>query len=246
MTVDSKKKPVLFDYFKKAANVLLAKYVRTEGQASANLGRNRESFCNEFLINVLPSKLSVKSGEILDSLGNKTGQLDVIILRDDAPALDMGVVNTFLAEGVFCVIEVKSNLTREKLHEAGDSFMKVKNLTINFGASMSSGNKIDRPLRIVFAYEGATWDTLLDEINKNNWEDLFDLICILDRGVLIKAGGLINWDGGKPFSPINGKAASLGLMYFYLVEYGTSFLGRNLKIDPYFQPISGWSTTLDD
>ncbi len=244
MTENIPNKPVLLDYFEKAANVLLAKYDRTEGQASANSGRNRESFCDDFLTNVLPSKLSVKSGEILDSLGAKTGQQDVIILRDDAPALDIGVVNTFLAEGVFCVIEVKSNLTRTKLHDAGESFTKVKNLTINSTTSISSGNRIDRPLRIIFSYEGATWETLLDEIKKNNWADLFDLICILDRGVLIKSGGLINWNGDNPFSAINGKAASLGFMYYYLVVYGTSFLGRTLKIDPYFQPLSGWSTTL--
>lgn len=237
-------KPVLFDYFEKAVNVLLSKYELTKGQSSNNLGKNRESFCHEFLDNVLPSKLNVKSGEILDSLGNRTGQQDIIILRDDAPTLDIGGANTYLAEGVFCVIEIKSNLTREKLHEAGKSFMNVKNLTINTGASMSTGVTIDRPLRIVFAYEGATWETLLDEIKKENWTDLFDLICILDRGTLIKSGrGLLNWEGDHEFSKVDSKASSLGFLYYYLVSFGTSFIGRSISLNPYFQPINGWDNS---
>jgi hypothetical protein len=174
-------------------------------------------------------------------LKNKTGQQDVIILRDDAPALHIGSDDIYLAEGAFSVIEVKSNLTREKLKEAGNGLRKVKDLKINIGAVISSGAKIDRPLRMVFAYEGASWNTLIDEINKNNWNDLFDLICILNKGALIKKGRLLNWENEHEFTVINGKAASLGFMYFYLVSYGSSFLGRNLVLNPYFEPLNLWS-----
>ncbi len=243
MDIDPKNRPILFEYFESTADVLLSEYKRSSQQnASANLGRNRELFCKNFLSKVLPSKLSVKSGEIWDSEKNKTGQQDVIILRDDAPALHIGSDDIYLAEGAFSVIEIKSNLTREKLKEAGNGLLKVKNLKINIGAVISSGAKIDRPLRIVFAYEGATWETLLDEINKNKWEDLFDLICILDKGVLIKKGGLLNWEDENKFKVINGKSASLGLMYFYLVSYGSSFLGRNLILNPYFEPLNLWDS----
>lgn len=243
MEIDPKNRPVLFGYFESTAKVLLAEYERSKHQnASSNLGRNRELFCKEFLSKVLPTKLSVKSGEIWDSLKNKTGQQDVIILRDDAPALHIGSDDIYLAEGTFGVVEVKSNLTREKLKEAGTGLSKVKDLKINSGTVISSGAKIDRPLRMVFAYEGATWETLLDEINTNNWEDLFDLICILNRGVLIKKGGLLNWKNEHKFSVITGKAASLGFMYFYLISYGSSFLGRNLVLNPYFEPLNFWNS----
>lgn len=235
-------RPILFEYFESTAGVLQAEYERSKQQnAAANLGRNREVFSIEFLKKVLPLKFSVRSGEIWDSSKNKTGQLDIIILRDDAPVLNIGSDDVYIAEGTFAVIEIKSNLTRTKLDEAGDSLTKVSNLNINVGAVISSGATIDRPLRIVFAYEGANWDTLLDEINNKGWFDLFDLICILNKGVLIKKGRLINWEGNGEFSIINSKAASLGFLYFYLISYGTSFLGRNLILNPYFEPLSLWN-----
>ena len=102
-------RPLLFPYFNDTAQVLLAEFQRSSQQgASANLGRNREFFCSEFLDKVLPPKLSVKSGEIWDSHGNKTGQLDVIITRADCPCLHVGSDNIYLVEGVFATIEVKA------------------------------------------------------------------------------------------------------------------------------------------
>ena len=147
-------------------------------------------------------------------------------MREDAPVLHIGSDDIYITECTFAVIEIKSNLTRTKLDEAENTLTKVSNLNINVGAVISSGATINRPLRIVFAYEGADWDTLLDEINNKGWADLFDLICILNKGVLIKKGRLINWEGNGEFSIINGKAASLGFLYFYLIFCGTSFLGR--------------------
>lgn len=241
MKIDQKNRPILFEYFESTADVLLSQYKRSSQQnASANLGKNREMFCKQFLNKVLPTKLSIKSGEIWDSVKNKTGQEDIIILRDDAPALHIGSDDIYLAEGTFGVIEIKSNLTRNKLNEAGKSLTKVKDLKINIGTVISSGATINRPLRIIFAYEGATWETLLDEIQKNKWEDLFDLICILDKGILIKKGMLIKWKDEHNFAMIKGKAAALGFMYFYLVCYGSSFLGRNLILNPYFEPLNFW------
>lgn len=235
-------KPILFDYFKSTAEVLLDNYKRSKIQnASTNLGINRENFIKYFLSKVLPPKLSIKSGEVWDSDGNKTGQLDIIILRDDAPALDIGTEDIFLAEGVFSVIEVKSDLTSEKLEQAANTLAKVQRLNIKSHASISSGPILERPLRIVFAYEGASWDTLLKVIESNNWQELFDLVCILNSGVLIKKGRLLSWDSKEEFSLVSGIAASLGFMYLYLVSYSTSFLGRVLNLTPYFEPFNKWS-----
>lgn len=235
-------KPILFDYFKKTAKVLEANYDRSaEQNASSNLGKNRESFCNLFLNTVLPPKLKTKSGEIWDSKGVKTGQLDLIIIRDDAPSLEFGSDNTYLAEGVFSVLEIKSNLDRTKINEAAKSMLNVQKLTINVGATISIGQPLTRPLRIVFGYEGATWETLIDEINKNGWEDLFDLVCVLNRGVLINKGRLLNWGGQQQFAIVNGSASAVGFIYYYLTSYGTFFVGRSLDINSYFEPLMNWN-----
>lgn len=242
MENQSNNRPILYEYFNSTANVILAEYERSKQQnASNNLGKNRELFCKQFLSNVLPPKLSIKSGEIWDSSNNKTGQLDIVILRDDAPSLNIGSDDIYLAEGVFAVIEIKSNLDRAKLIEAGNGLAKVNKLKVNMGVAICTDTVLNRPLRVIFAYEGATWETLIDEINKQGWYELFDLICILNRGVLIKRGRLLKWEGNSEFMAINGKSASLGFLYFYMVSYSSNFLGRSLVLNPYFEPLNFWN-----
>ncbi len=236
------RRPILYDYFKKSADVLLAEYERTkEQEASANIGYNRELFCNKFLSRVLPPRLTVRHGEIWDSQGNKTGQLDVVILRDDTPSLTFGEADVFLSEGVFAVIEVKSNLTRVKLQEALTTLKRVQSLKLSGGGAMiTAGPVLNRPLRCIFAYEGATWQTLLQEITQSENGEIADLICILKHGAIIRQGLLLKWENNAPFYVCNGKAASLAWIYFHLVSYSTSFLGRALTITPYFEPLTGW------
>ena len=238
-----RRRPVLYDYFKKSADVLLAEYERTkEQEASANIGYNRELFCNKFLSRVLPPRLTVRHGEIWDSQGNKTGQLDVVILRDDTPSLTFGEADAFLAEGVFAVIEVKSNLTKTELQEALTTLKRVKSLKLlGGGAMITAGSVLNRPLRCIFAYEGATFQTLVQELSRHENKDVADLICILERGAIISQGLLLKWEDNTPFYVCNGKAASLAWLYFHLVSYSTSFLGRALTISHYFEPLNGWT-----
>jgi hypothetical protein len=240
-------KPILFSYFNKKAKELLAKYnTSKEQRASRNLGDNREIFVNDFLKSCLPPKLKVCSGEVIDNQGVKTGQLDAVIIRDDAPSLDFGGKNTYLAEGVFGVIEVKSNLTTEKIKEAVRTFENVRNLTIPPSSIVIGGHNLGRPLRVVFAYEGATWETIEKAIKDNNAEDLFDLICILNRGVFIRKGRLLfaydKTTGNKierDFTLDTG-ASALGFFYYYLVMYGVGFMSGSLQLENYFQPLEQW------
>lgn len=235
-------RPILYRYFKDSANVLLAEYKRSKGQeASANIGYNRELFCNKFLARVLPPRLTVRRGEIWDSQGNRTGQLEVVILRDDTPSLTFGEADTFLAEGVFAIVEVKSNLTTTKLQEALATLRRAKALSLSSGGAMiTAGPVLNRPLRCIFAYEGAAWKTLLRELAKPENAAVADLVSILDNGALISRGLLLKWEGDAPFNVCEGKAASLAWLYFHLVSYSTSFMGRTLSLVQYFEPLNGW------
>jgi len=236
------KRPILYDYFRRSADVLLAEYERSKVQeSSANLGYNRELFCNKFLSCVLPPRLTLRRGEVWDSQGNQTGQLEIVILRDDTPSLTFGEADAYLAEGIFAVVEVKSNLSRAKLQEALSTLKRVKSLGLTgVGATITSGPTLNRALRCVFAYEGATWETLLEELVKPDNSDVADLICILSRGALISKGLLLKWEGDEPFYICDGKAAALAWLYFHLVSYSTSFMGRSLNILQYFEPLNAW------
>lgn len=243
MSQNKKNEPILFEYFKESADIILAKYKRSSQQkASDNLGINRELFCSEFLEKILPFRLILEKGEIWDSKGGKTGQLDTIILRDDVPKLEFGDRNAHLIEGVFAVIEIKSNLNSAKLIEAGNSLNKVSKLEIKLPKTQfGAGILFDRPLRFIFAYEGIEWDTLIKTIKKHNWFNLFDLICILNKGVFIKRGNLIRWQTDDDYIIINGKAAALGYLYYYLVIYCQGFSSSRIQLNPYFEPFDAWN-----
>lgn len=236
-------RPILYDYFKKSADVLLAEYERSKAQeATDNLGYNRELFCSNFLSRVLPSRITLRRGEVWDAQGNRTGQLEIVMLRDDCPSLMFGEADTYLVEGVFGVIEVKSNLSKTKLQEALSTLKRVKSLNLTSeGAVMTSGSFLSRPLRCVFAYEGATWATLLEELVKPDNSDVADLVCILNRGALISKGLLLNWPDNASFYKCDGKAAALAWLYFHLVSYSTSFTARSLNILQYFEPLNSWA-----
>ncbi len=154
-------KPILYDFFYKKTEALLALYnLSGEQKSSINIGDNREIFLNKFLKGSLPKKLSIEKGEICDKKGDKTEQLDSIIIRDDCPALDFEGKNVYLAEGVFTVIEIKSNLDSTQLKRAGKTLERVKNLETKDRAVITIGPRLNRPLRLVFSYKGAKWDTL--------------------------------------------------------------------------------------
>jgi len=240
----SSDKRVLFDYFSDTADLLFSHYKRSVTQRSPDIkGENRESFTSTFLSKVLPNRLSIENGEILDSKNNKTGQQELIIIKNDCPSLEFGLVNTYLVEGVLGVIEVKSNLTRQKLVESGNSLQQVRNLFISTIGGFSP-KVMRRPLRIVFAYKGATWDTICETIEENNLDETFDLICILERGAAIRNGLLFKNENGKPsdFITFDGKAAALGFLYYILVEYGLRLLTSIINLQSYFMPFDGWSS----
>jgi len=241
------KAPVLYPYFDRTAGHLLSQYERSKLQrSSSSIGDNREMFVNEFLSKVLPPRLQVRQrGEIWDSQHNKTGELDIVVLRDDAPSLQFGGEReVFLAEGVFAVVEVKSNLTREKLKDALSTLRRVHSLNLS-GAhpAMSVGMTLDRPLRCVFAYEGATWETLIDELDKPDGSGVADSVSVLGRGILVSSAlsqASPQREGKTRYELVEGRAASLAWLYYVLVSFATTFMARVLSIAGYFEPAEWW------
>lgn len=244
-----KNEPILLDYFRQKSKTLLSHFELSKQQnASTNLGANRENLVKDFLKVVLPPRLkNIYDGEIIDKGGKKTGQLDLLITRDDAPCIDYGGSNSYLAEGVFAVIEIKSNLDKTKLIEAKTTLEKVANLSINPSSIMIGGHHIGRPLRIVFAYSGSELDTLFRNLSEEKAFDVFDLVCVLDKGVIISRGRLLhvfnkqnnNEEIEESFA-IKGDASALGFLYYYLVQYGSSFSVGSINIENYFQPLDRW------
>ena len=80
------------------------------GLSSATIGGERAAFIDQFLSKVLPPIYRFGSGDVTDSSGAKSGQLDVVVEYPFAPSLPTvgsGQSRLYLAESAAAVIEVK-------------------------------------------------------------------------------------------------------------------------------------------
>jgi hypothetical protein len=90
-------------------------------------------------------------------------------------------------------------------------------------------------------------DNLFKNISEENAFDIFDLVCVLDQGVIISKGRLLHIYDKQNNNQIieqnfaiKGEASALGFLYYYLIKYGTSFSVGSINIDGYFEPLEQW------
>ena len=93
-------------------------------------GRAREQTLMAFIEQLIPSSFGVSTGFVVDALGGKSRQIDVVVyLTDYHPVLEIGRVKHFPVESVMAVIEVKAAITTKKrLTEALGNIASVKAL----------------------------------------------------------------------------------------------------------------------
>ncbi|TWT10638.1 DUF6602 domain-containing protein [Reyranella sp. CPCC 100927] len=110
-------------------NLLMEVHRGGRGSSSSSKGRERESFIDLVLSNVIPPSFRVGTGDITDVHGERSGQLDIVIEYGGSLSFPLfsGVApRLYLAESVCAVVEVKSDLmgqwsevqqTAEALHK---------------------------------------------------------------------------------------------------------------------------------
>jgi hypothetical protein len=93
-------------------------------------GRSRETIVLDFLQAYLPRRLmAVHGGEILSSQGEFSKECDILLVdRDTPPFTDTNDLRIVPIECVHGVVEVKSNLTKNKLIEACENIRAAKRL----------------------------------------------------------------------------------------------------------------------
>lgn len=97
---------------------------------SSLIGKIREAVVRDILERFIPATAQVGTGQVMDSLGKLSSQVDIIIARGSAPAIRFdGNLAAFLYETVLATIEVKSMLYRDKLHESLDNSRSIKELS---------------------------------------------------------------------------------------------------------------------
>jgi hypothetical protein len=144
--------------------LLMAAYEGGVGLSSATQGREREG-----------------SGDITDSLGWKTGQIDVVIEYPFLPSLQSpGLERLYLAESVAAGLEVKSDLSK-KWDEVVEAAKAVKRLTRSPRVTgMYGGSPPTRVPLFAIGYTG--WKSLETLVQKVQ-DGAVDGILIIDAGL---------------------------------------------------------------
>lgn len=94
------------------------------------LGDAREVMVREVLMRFLPPSLTIGTGQMVDSNGDRSRQIDIIVYRSNFPIFrTLGLLDVFMLEGVVATIEVKSTLNKKLLWEALDNCVSVKKLS---------------------------------------------------------------------------------------------------------------------
>ena len=151
---------MLEEHFASVEKHLLA--LRDLGETAGHAlhkGTPREHFVREFLIEHLSKKMSVGTGEIIDSSskpGQSRPQNDVVLFDPTYPRLSLGGgINCFIVESVVAVIEVKSKLTKAELERAVRNAVKIKALEPHYlEGTFRVGWDPPTPMYYVVAYDG--------------------------------------------------------------------------------------------
>jgi hypothetical protein len=78
-------------------------------------GRARELILTSFLRRLVPAEFGVSTGFIIDSAGEISRQIDVVICRKSYhPVIEVGGIRHFLVESVAAALEVKATIRNEQ------------------------------------------------------------------------------------------------------------------------------------
>lgn len=214
------------------------KSIRASLEQSGNKGTSLEKIVIEFLRQYLPKNLGITSGEITDSDGNSTKQMDVIIYDEiKSPLLyDVGDIRVIPIECVYAVIEVKSNIASQ--NDVDDLFEKmasVKKLQktsfypkkggIIHSVSIYGKDWVIWPVHFfAFAINSMNIDTLADKIDQKHKQEKagvdkrIDAVCVLEKGIVINKLESGTYSAlPEPNSEIVFHASENPLMFFYVL-----------------------------
>lgn len=120
------------------------------------IGAIREAVVRNILRKFLPPSSVIGTGQVIDSRGVISNQIDIVISRGDLPIFQFdGDMSAFLFESVLATVEVKSMLYRDKLLESLENSCSVKQLTFELEFSTSKGMQVfDEALKFIDSIGG--------------------------------------------------------------------------------------------
>lgn len=105
-----------------------------------------EEVFRSFLRQYLPRRLEIGNGEVVDTLGARSSQTDIIIVTEDHPfTFTQDLPGLFFVEGVCAAGEVKTTVDRNQLQDAVQKGRRFKSLKPRRAeGTLFAGNAADR------------------------------------------------------------------------------------------------------
>ncbi len=163
-------------------------------------GSENESLLKDFLISLLPKKLSVGTGFIVDSNGCMSKQCDIIIYDSlYSPNLIQFRENTiFPIECVYAVIEVKTTITNDCVEKAFEALEVLRSMNFNServmffpsvapkAQSQMTSTETSPPLYFIFGYRTlfSEAEKIFEIFKKHKTKPFPEASCILDSGII--------------------------------------------------------------
>ncbi|MCF2520707.1 DUF6602 domain-containing protein [Dyadobacter sp. CY351] len=211
--------------------------LRSTHSHSGIKGSGAEKTFFDFIEKYLSRTYAVGTGEIIDSYGQRSGQVDIVIANQDHPyTFTKNEPGLFFIEGVAAAGEIKSVLTTQELRKAIKNAIKFKTLkmqdplgkTIIATPSDALRYGLNPPF-FLFCYESQVsleniHKIIMDyrEKNKVKIYHTIDGIFILDKGILIHLGDGEGSFKGKDMHGNSGKGwlhSTTGSVLFYCLSF---------------------------
>lgn len=161
-------------------------------------GEIRELATQKCIEPFLTQSFRCGTGKVIDSLGGKSDQTDVVVYhrKTVAPVMLSSQLGLFPVECVRYVIEVKSTLSATEIKDANAKFRSIANLT-SYPKDSANGTKESgpRPITVLFAFSS---DIAGDEVERyqKHTNDSFPpctVLCVLGKGYWWYTNG--SWHG---------------------------------------------------
>jgi len=226
--------------------------ISAEIKHNGNIGDYRESALTKFLEEGrLPKRYGVGSGEIVGHISNVSKQSDLIIFDqlNNIPLLYDSKIQVYPIDCVYGIVEVKSQLSKQKLIEGLDNIKSVKQLAPNDTVRkdfmfMSQTYKRPKPFGFIFAYSlgnnslSSLVENLKEWENENEPDFWPNLIVVLGEGIIYhtKKGTFTKTIGSDTItkdcypSSLHHKDDSFFYFYSYLLDLCNSIELPNVQL----------------
>ena len=160
-----------------------------------NTGDSKEISVNDFILSYLTSAYRVKKGKIY-SLDNESANIDCVVLSPNHPNLITPKREIILAEGVFCAIEVKPDITslteKSEFSRGLKQIQSIKKLNRQITKISGRGKpkSFDSIPSVIFSKYSSDFDKVVGTIREKvldkqlKPDELPDLIFSMDKGAL--------------------------------------------------------------